>query len=98
MQKKIGLDMRLIIFGLILALISLQYKLWLGDGSIKQWLTLENKLSEQETQNQKMLARNKAMEADIIELKSGDQSLEEQARYELGMIKTGETYYHFVKN
>ncbi|ARG99374.1 cell division protein FtsB [Legionella micdadei] len=90
--------MRSIIIVLILALIGLQYKLWLGDGGIFQWVELEKKLAVQETENEKLLARNRAIEADIIELKSGDQSLEEQARYELGMIKNDEIYYQFVDN
>jgi len=94
----LGFNMRSIIIVLILALIGLQYKLWLGDGGIFQWVELEKKLAVQETENEKLLARNRAIEADIIELKSGDQSLEEQARYELGMIKNDEIYYQFVDN
>ena len=42
------------------------------------------------------MGRNRAVEADIIELKSGEQALEERARYELGMVKEGELYYQFV--
>ncbi|KTD17493.1 cell division protein FtsB [Legionella jordanis] len=88
--------MRTIIIILLLALIGLQYKLWLGDGSILQWMSLEKKLETQTEENEKLLARNRAMEADIMELKSGDQALEEQARYELGMLKEGEVYYQFI--
>lgn len=88
--------MRSIIIILILALIGLQYKLWLGDGSIPQWISLEKKLAVQAKENDKLLARNRAIEADINELKSGDQALEEQARYELGMVKNNEVYYQFV--
>lgn len=87
--------MKTIILILILALAGLQYKLWYGDGSIPQWLKLQNKLEAQEKINEKLVARNKIVEADIAELKSGNQSLEEQARYELGMIKKGEEYYQF---
>lgn len=47
-------------------------------------------------QNNKLSARNRAIEADISELKSGDQALEEQARSDLGMVQQGETYYQFV--
>lgn len=54
------------------------------------------KLEAHKSQNDKLAARNKALEADIKELKSGDQALEEQARYELGMIKQNEVYYQFV--
>lgn len=85
--------MRPVLLFLLLALIGLQYKLWLGDGSVRQWLRLENKLAIEEQENKKLAVRNRAIEADILELKSGEQALEEQARYELGMVKDGEVYY-----
>ncbi|HAZ7572212.1 cell division protein FtsB [Legionella sp. PATHC032] len=88
--------MRPIFIVLIIALVALQHKLWLGDGNIIQWIKLEKKLEAHKNQNDKLAARNKALEADIKELKSGDQALEEQARYELGMIKQNEVYYQFV--
>ncbi|HAT8179527.1 TPA: cell division protein FtsB [Legionella pneumophila] len=88
--------MRPIFIILIIALVALQHKLWLGDGNIIQWIKLEKKLEAHKGQNDKLAARNKALEADIKELKSGDQALEEQARYELGMIKQNEVYYQFV--
>lgn len=88
--------MKTIILILVLALIGLQYKLWFGDSSIPQWVKLHNKLKRQEELNEKLVLRNKAIEVDIADLKSGNQSLEEQARYELGMIKKGEEYYQFT--
>lgn len=88
--------MRPIFIILILALLVLQHKLWLGDGNIIDWIKLEKKLDDHRQENEKLAARNKAMEADIAELKTGDQALEEQARYELGMIKANEIYYQFV--
>lgn len=88
--------MRMVMVFLIFTLIGLQYKLWLGDGSILQLHQVEKRLLVQEKENNRLMARNRAMEANILELKSGEQALEEQARYELGMIKDGETFYHFV--
>jgi len=88
--------MRPIFIILIIALVVLQHKLWLGDGNIIQWIHLEKKLTVHQKENDLLAARNKALEADIKELKSGDQALEEQARTELGMIKKGETYYQFI--
>jgi cell division protein FtsB len=88
--------MRMLIIFLIIALLGLQYKLWVGDGSVAQWLSLEKKLALQNEENSQQMARNRAIEADIRELKSGDQALEEQARFELGMVKDGEMYYQFV--
>lgn len=89
--------MRLFIACLLFILLGLQYKLWLGDGSLLQWWALEGQLAEQQKENKKLLARNRALEADVMELKSGEQALEEQARFELGMVKEGEVYYHFVE-
>lgn len=89
--------MKSILFILFLALLGLQYKLWLGDGSILQWRQLQQKIAVQTKENERKMARNLAMEADIVELQSGDQALEEQARFELGMVKNEETYYQFVE-
>lgn len=89
--------MRPIFIVLIIALIVLQHKLWLGDGNLIQWVALEKKLSDHENENNKLALRNKALEADIKELKSGEQALEEQARYELGMIKEDEVFYQIVE-
>lgn len=88
--------MRTIVLILLLILLGLQYKLWLGDGNIFQWIELQKKLITQTEENKKLLTRNQAIEADITELKSGEQALEEQARYKLGMVKEGETYYQFL--
>lgn len=88
--------MRPVFIILIIALVVLQHKLWLGDGNLIQWVGLQEKLAEHEQENNKLIARNKALEADIKELKSGEQALEEQARHELGMIKENEVYYQFV--
>ncbi len=89
--------MRMIVVFLAVALLGFQGKLWIGDGSIAQWLMLEKKVAVQEDNNKKFAARNCAIEADIAELKSGDQALEEQARFELGMIREGETYYQVAE-
>lgn len=89
--------MRPLFILLIIALVVLQHKLWLGDGNLVQWVHLEQKLAEHQKENSKLAARNKGMEAEIRELKSGKQALEEQARFELGMIKEEEVYYQFVE-
>lgn len=88
--------MKSIILFLILVLAGLQYKLWFSDDGVFEWLNLEKKIEAQAKENEKLLLRNRAMEADIVELKSGNQALEEQARFELGMVKDTEVYYHFV--
>ena len=88
--------MRMLGFFLVLVLASLQHKLWFGDGGIFQSMQVEKKLEIQQANNLKMAAQNRAIEPDIAELKSGDQALEEQARFDLGMVKQGEVYYQIV--
>ncbi|MDF1647023.1 MAG: cell division protein FtsB [Legionellaceae bacterium] len=88
--------MRLIMAALLLMFMGLQYKLWFGGDSLPKWFQAEKKLNQQTAKNQQLAARNRALEADVAELKSGEQALEERARYDLGMIKEDETYYHFV--
>ena len=82
---------------LVFALLGLQYKLWLGDGNIYQWLSLENKNITQEDINKKLRSRNIALTAEIQDLKSGSESLEEKARNDFGMVKADETYYQLVE-
>jgi cell division protein FtsB len=89
--------MRQIFIILIIALVILQHKLWLGDGSIVQWVNVEQKLKKQESHNKELALRNKSLENDIKALKNGNQAIEEQARYELGMVKENETYYQFAE-
>lgn len=88
--------MRPVFIVLIIALVVLQHKLWLGDGNLIEWVKLQQKLSEQQEHNHQLAERNKSLEADIQQLKSGDDALEEQARFELGMIKEDEEYYVFA--
>ena len=82
---------------LIFVLLGLQYKLWLGDGNVYALRDVENKNKEQADRNQKLQQRNQSLVAEIAELKSGQQALEEKARDDLGMIKPGETYYNLVE-
>lgn len=89
--------MRSFWFILILALVGLQYKLWLGDGNIHQWYELEEKKQAQESSNEKLRTRNQILAAEIDNLKHGQQALEERARFELGMIKSDEVYYRLVE-
>ena len=46
--------------------------------------------------NAGLRARNRQLELEVLELQNGQDSLEERAREDLGMIKEGETYYQIV--
>ena len=78
---------------LILLLILLQYRLWLGEGSYASVYRLKREISSQTQVNQALDTRNRQLEAEINSLKEGDAATEERARADLGMIKEGESFF-----
>ncbi|WP_089394593.1 cell division protein FtsB [Pseudomonas delhiensis] len=82
---------------LILALAGLQYRLWVGDGSLAQVRELEKQIADQQGENQRLLERNRILEAEVAELKKGTETVEERARHELGMVKDKETLYQLAQ-
>ena len=78
---------------LILLLAGLQYRLWMGEGSLAQVSRLQQQIAEQQSENERLLERNRILEAEVMELKRGMETVEERARQELGMLKEGETLY-----
>ena len=75
----------------------LQYKLWVGDGSLSEVWHLKQKIGAQETENQALRQRNQHLEAEVLDLKEGLDAAEERAREELGMVKRGEDFYLVVE-
>lgn len=84
-------------FVLILVLAGLQYRLWVGEGSLAQVSDLQQQIAEQEGENERLLERNRILEAEVMELKKGMETVEERARHELGMVKDGETLYQLAE-
>ena len=82
---------------LILVLAGLQYRLWVGEGSLAQVSELKRQIAEQQGENERLLERNRILEAEVIELKKGMETVEERARHELGMVKEGETLYQLAE-
>jgi cell division protein FtsB len=78
---------------ILVALIALlQYPLWLGKGGWLRVWDMERQLAAQRDVNQKLETRNAGLDAEVRDLKSGLDAIEERARYELGMIKDGEVF------
>jgi len=78
-------------------LIGLQYPLWLGDGGLVSLWKLDREINAQKTENERLLERNYALEAEVRDLKEGSEALEERARSELGMVRRGETFYQMIE-
>lgn len=75
----------------------LQYRLWFPEGSKAELARLRDDMQTQEALNQSLRVRNRQLELEVLELQAGQDSLEERAREDLGMIKDGETYYQIVE-
>lgn len=82
---------------LVVVLAGLQYRLWVGEGSLAQVNELQQQIADQQGENERLLERNRILEAEVIELKKGMETVEERARHELGMVKEGETLYQLAE-
>lgn len=83
---------------LILAalIIALQYPLWLGKGSwLKVW-EVDQELKKQQAENERLKLRNAYLDAEVKDLKTGYEAIEERARSELGMVKQDEVFFQVI--
>ncbi len=88
--------MRILLVILLTLLVVLQYRLWVGEGSLAEVRTLQAQVERRHEQNAALRARNEALRAEVEDLKSGLAAIEERARSELGMIRDGEHFYQVV--
>lgn len=82
---------------LILLIAHLQYRLWFGDGSIQQNWQYQARLDELSLQVQQRKERNEALYGDVLDLRKGQEAIEERARHELGMIRENETFFQVLE-
>ncbi len=88
--------MKVLMSALVLVLVVLQYKLWLGEGSVTQLRELEAQVDVQKQENLALAERNQVLEGEVLDLKTGLDAVEERARSEFGMVKEGETLFIVV--
>ena len=88
--------MRWLIGILALVVVFLQYRLWVGDGSLAEVANLRAEISAQREDLARMTARNRVLEAEVQDLREGLEALEERARAELGMIRQGEVFLQII--
>lgn len=93
------MGLNLLIAALVVVLALLQGRLWTGDGGLVAGWRLEEQIAAQRAENADLRARNRALEAEVYDLKEGREltAIEERARYDLGMVREGETFYLVVE-
>ena len=81
---------------LLLLLVLLQYRLWLDKGGIPEVFQLEKEVALASNEVDGLKERNQKLDAEVIDLKTGLEAIEERARSDLGMIKNDEVYYQVI--
>ncbi len=90
------MSLRLVLFLLAGLTALLQYRLWVGEGSLPAAWALETAIERTQARIDRLQARNQALEAEVADLKTALEAVEERARMELGMIGPGETFYQVI--
>lgn len=88
--------MRLYVLVLLALALVIQYPLWWGKGGWARVQELQEQAAAQQEVNQALQARNAALQAEVLDLGSGTDALEERARGELGMVREGEIFVEFL--
>tara|TARA_B100000745_G_scaffold142232_1_gene92977 strand:+ start:4832 stop:5101 length:270 start_codon:yes stop_codon:yes gene_type:complete len=82
---------------LALILVLLQARLWFGDSGITEVKQLSSKIAFQQQELERSKKRNAELMAQINDLRNGTRLLEELAREDLNMLKSGETFIRVVE-
>jgi cell division protein FtsB len=77
-------------------IVLIQYPLWLGKGGWLRAWEVERQVDAQKAKNRQLEARNASLAAEVRDLKTGTEAIEERARHELGMLRPDEIFYQYV--
>ena len=88
--------MRWLAVALATLLVLIQYPLWIGKGGWFRVSELEQRVQAQLDANAKLKGRNDALSADVKDLQTGTEAIEERARAELGMVKSDEIFVQVI--
>ncbi|WP_444944754.1 septum formation initiator family protein [Microbulbifer sp. ZKSA006] len=77
-------------------LLATQYRLWVGEGSLAEVTRLKHQLAQQQEKNIALVRENRQLFREVRSLKVGTDGVEAKARYDLGLIKEGETLFIFL--
>jgi len=89
--------MKLFVAFLLIMLIGLQYRLWVSDEGVRSLMSLRRSVATQKAENAELLQRNTDLAGEVKGLKAGvAAAVEERARYDLGMIGPGETFFQIL--
>ncbi|AKV97776.1 cell division protein FtsB [Marinobacter sp. DSM 26671] len=83
---------------MVVVILLLQVRLWVGEGSFAQVWALEQSIAEQREENAELATRNERLYAEVRNLRNEQGAVEERARMNLGLIRDDETFFLVVEN
>lgn len=89
--------MKIMIAVLLVLIVLLQVQLWTGPGSIQQIIAYQQRLEGLRREVQDKQGRNQSLYAEVLDLRKGQEAIEERARNELGMVKPDETFFQVIE-
>jgi cell division protein FtsB len=89
--------LQLVFAALLAILLGLQFRLWVGEGSLAEVATLKRELSRQTDELTALKELNATLQAEVDDLKQGLAAIEARARSELGLIRKDETYFQLLE-
>jgi cell division protein FtsB len=84
---------RILAVAFVALIAALQYPMWLGRGGWLQVREFDRQIRAQRDVNATLKARNEGLDAEVRDLKTGYEAIEERARSELGMIRQDEVFF-----
>ena len=97
-MNHIGLKVKLVLAVFVVIVILLQYALWAGKQNVIDLYRANQQVADVRSENSEFQNRNDQLHEDVIDIKSRMGAIESQARFDLGLIKPGETYYQIVRS
>lgn len=91
-----GSKLQVLVVILLALLVFTQYLLWIAEDGVRQTYALHIAIQAQTEENAELNERNRALEADVRDLKNGLMAIEERARSDMGMIRPDETFYRLL--
>ncbi|MEC4748856.1 cell division protein FtsB [Methylomicrobium sp. Wu6] len=89
--------MKILVPVILLLIAHFQYRLWLGDGSLKETRAYQQRLAELKRLGEEKRQRNEKLIAEVMDLQNGQEAIEERAREDLGMIRPDETFFQVIE-
>jgi cell division protein FtsB len=88
--------MRVLTVILLLLIGAMHAELWLGKNGVGRVRELADLVEQQKAANDDLRDRNARLAAEVSDLQNGLESIEEQARFELGMVRPDEILVQYT--